>query len=403
MESVTDALTLPSPASEVISYFREFRPLECKCCGQLVGFQHRVTGVVVCTGGCKVNKRASLKIASKPRSSIARITDNKDENELNDPLPAVKNANLDIKLDAKSYNVDVVDKKPTGVVEDARTKLTDNILNISKSSLKVSIDASKLWDPMMINPFKATKCVDLKEKTETIEIAEEVKNAKQLITESKHSEISPQTELIVQKQQEFTPSSGPAQKRFMWQSCKFSENLTDSAMVKIYYVWNANLIQIVAEKDEKNLNEYMDKIYSVKPVPLAEPPVVDQMVLGNYGDGQFYRGRVLKVVGELFHVFFVDYGDTRDIPYTDMYNVDEFLMKDPIYSARVMLDATPTLTFHIKPDKDLEKALFSPLQLQMVDKINLNAPDPYKVVLWMSESENLNDLAGAFIQEHDAK
>ncbi|OXA55837.1 Tudor domain-containing protein 6 [Folsomia candida] len=208
---------------------------------------------------------------------------------------------------------------------------------------------------MMINPFKVTKCVDLEKKPEAIETIEEVKNIKQSMTapESKHSdcEIAPEPQLV-QKPQKTEPSSAPAlekEKGFMWQSCKYSKNLIDSAMVKVCYVWNVNLIQIVAEEDEADLNNYMDKIYSVKTEPLTGPPIVGglyQMVLGNYADGQFYRRRVLKVMGELFTVYFVDYGDSRDIPYTDMLN-------DPIYSARVILDATPTLISHIKPDKDL--------------------------------------------------
>lgn len=49
------------------------------------------------------------------------------------------------------------------------------------------------------------------------------------------------------------------------------------------------------------------------------------MVIGEY-NGDYYRGRVTKIKGEMYRVDFVDFGGAREMPYTELYPVSENIM-----------------------------------------------------------------------------
>lgn len=68
-------------------------------------------------------------------------------------------------------------------------------------------------------------------------------------------------------------------------------------------------------------------LYNYSTVPkLSRPPVIDEMVLGEY-NGEYYRGRVTKINGDKYKVVFVDFGDAQEMPYTEMYPISEYLLE----------------------------------------------------------------------------
>ncbi|XP_035710732.1 uncharacterized protein LOC110853835 isoform X1 [Folsomia candida] len=185
----------------------------------------------------------------------------------------------------------------------------------------------------------------------------------------------------------------PEVPRIMWQSCKYSDSLVEGAPVKMSFMWNVNKLQVVASADENRLNTLQDKVgMHLKLVPkLSRPPVIDEMVLGEY-NGEYYRGRVTKINGDKYKVVFVDFGDAQEMPYTEMYPISEYLLEDPIFSTTLVLEGVATPKKKVKIGKKLNDLFENEMILQLLEPLVVSDAQSYKGVLWVDDEKHLNGL-----------
>jgi hypothetical protein len=114
-------------------------------------------------------------------------------------------------------------------------------------------------------------------------------------------------------------------------------------MVYVQYQYSPTLYHVVTDEDAKAIDSFqgtLTKDCETNGKPLTRPPVIDQIVIGRY-EGRYYRGRVTKVEGDSCVVAFVDFGDQCRCHFSELLQVNDAIMKFPIYGMMVHLDKVP--------------------------------------------------------------
>ncbi|XP_035708892.1 uncharacterized protein LOC110850709 [Folsomia candida] len=396
-------------SSEISSFIQHFKILDCSCCNKLVGFQHRITGMLFCSTDCidltRQEQGQRETVLAKPPAYNEALLEAVDlYKEVNDK--SLDSSNLRNCQASGVKKLDVVNH----VFEDIPDKV-DPLLELEKPKITTTAEETlKLDEQKSVDVVDATAAQkhDLPvAKKYNKEVDEKPFAGSTTKIRSSQASIGGVTQNKTQSEPQYQAESSTATavaevknaaqepwiKRFMWQNCKFSKNLVDGAIVKSTHIWNINKVQVASALDEEDLFGIQDKvnIHLQQVKKLTRPPILDEMVIGEY-NGDYYRGRVTKIKGEMYRVDFVDFGGAREMPYTELYPVSENIMTDPIFSVSIYLFTIPKLAKQIMPGPELVDAMCADMTPFMIDQLIPNRTKYYRAILWLDGGISLNDL-----------
>lgn len=117
-----------------------------------------------------------------------------------------------------------------------------------------------------------------------------------------------------------------------------------------------SLFSIHLKSNEHDLDQLMAELGNLPLTNLCEKPTIGMACVARYSeDKNLYRAVIMNIKPTTCLVAYVDYGNSEDVVFSDIYDIPAALLKQPIFAMRFTLSGYKQL----QPDNEMTKQLFS--------------------------------------------
>jgi len=316
-EQMEASLTDENGNDRIKRFLRVYRPLECFCCNTVVAFQHKVTGAYFCAFRQNLDALSECHLKQMQGSGMeapAPCEKPLMKAGVNNAIQAQNLLMANAASEGKNYQAVTGALSGLKIEESTVPKLVTPPHRASVDAVDGALSVSFI--PMQVQKLKQAAAPQPAPQTVTVPL-----------TKAKPAAV---------------PVTAPPAKRYLWPECTYSSKLTNKARVMVPFAWNATTFLVYAMNDETGMENLQAKLkeHATTGKAMKTLPLVGEIVVAAY-DGEYYRGRVTKVDGEVCKVAFVDYGDQVTCKYTEVFPVDDKIMAYPIYGLTVHLENLP--------------------------------------------------------------
>jgi len=356
-------------SSQLISFLREYRALECHCCSAVFGFQHKATGIMYCVDGCHERSPASPAMQQSPNMMV--------------PVPAYSPPNVSLKIN--QHVPEIPNKNHMTMTQMNGAAVSNGIVDVKKNIVNpptavassVAVTANPLASVPRLVPTQALAQTQVKVKpTETLvpvkaplvvtspsqnsPVVEEVRKAVDIPTPTQPQHVKsnvnvpaavPSTSSTPRQSADVTDSKLAEPKSAGLKSVRVKPN-SDVELSRANIPWpdvgtaaeavvctlafdcgdGSFFVQPCTPQYVKFTSSVANKIVEVirsgKCKQLVKPEV-GRLCLAPF-EGAHYRAEIISAEDDgKWRVFFIDYGNTEKMANLDLLGIPDELKQEP--------------------------------------------------------------------------